>query len=57
MHYFSASAVPKSFPAHDYTSHEFTEEYYSLKTSGLKYPGHLKMTQFGPNVPLLTRHT
>ena len=27
---------------------------YTLKTSGLKYPGHLKMTQFGSNVLLLT---
>ena len=27
----------------------------TIKTSGLKYPGHLKMTQFGSNVFLLTR--
>ena len=28
---------------------------YTLKTSGLKNPGHLKMTQFGSNILLLTR--
>ena len=29
--------------------------YYTLKTSGLKIPGHLKMTQFGSKMLLLTR--
>ena len=29
--------------------------HFNKKTSGLKYPGHLKMTQVGSNVLLLTR--
>ena len=43
---------------YDFSTTIFTDDIvqrYTLKTSGLKYPGHLKMTQFGSNVLLLTR--
>ena len=38
-----------------YSSHISQTLFYTLKTSGLKYPAHLKMTQFGSNVLHLAR--